>query len=228
MTPPHGSDPALLWRRFASLLDIDPASVDPTRARPNASLGMPEIEFLRRLNQALPQDVPDWFYMWNVKEAVAHQALAARPRHTRLVLPADREAWAKEQAEILVAGLGGSGYDIIGDLDELLPRPPADIRPPAQPLASPADQPAEQVLDAAVEAAAALVVNQYHQAYPAARPQRGPGGQRGLVSRVESTVASSPWLKRTVRDLSSRFAIVRRLRIRAWRSLERRRAGRHR
>jgi hypothetical protein len=234
MTPPHGSDPALLWQRFASLLDIDPASVDPTRARPNASLGMPEIEFLRRLNQALPQDVPDWFYMWNVKEAVAHQALAARPRHARLVLPADREAWAKEQAEILVAGLGGSGYDLIGDLDELVPRPvtdirpPADISPPAQTLASPAGQPAEQVLDAAVEAAAALVVNQYHKAYPAARPQRGHGGQRGLVSRVESTVASSPWLKRTVRDLSSRFAIVRRLRIRAWRSLERRRAGRHR
>ena len=228
MTPPHGSDPALLWQRFASLLDIDPASVDPTRARPNASLGMPEIEFLRRLNQALPEEVPDWFYMWNVKEAVAHQALAARPRHARLVLPADREAWAKEQAEILVAGLGGSGYDLIGDLDELVPRPPADIRPPAQTLASPAGQPAEQVLDAAVEAAAALVVNQYHKAYPAARPQRGQGGQRGLVSRVESTVASSPWLKRTVRDLSSRFAIVRRLRIRAWRSLERRRAGRHR
>jgi len=228
MTPPQGSDPALLWRRFASLLDIDPASADPTRARPNASLGMPEIEFLRRLNQALPQEVPDWFYMWNVKEAVAHQALAARPRHARLVLPADREAWAKEQAEILVAGLGGSGYDLIGDLDELLPRPPADIRPPAQPVASPSGQPAEQVLDAAVDAAAALVVNQYHKAYPAARPQRGQGGQRGLVSRVESTVASSPWLKRTVRDLSSRFAIVRRLRIRAWRSLERRRAGRHR
>jgi len=48
------------------------------------------------------------------------------------------------------------------------------------------------------------------------------------VSRVESTVASSPRLKRTVRDLSSRFALVRRLRIRAWRSMERRRVGKNR
>ncbi len=222
MTPPRGSDQRLLWQRFASLLDIDPGTVDLTRARPNASLGMPEIEFLRRLNQALPAEVPDWFYMWNVKEAVAHQALAARPVGARLVLPADREAWAKEQAEALVAGLSGSGYDLIGDLDELLPRPPGE------PYESPAGQPAEQVLDAAVDAAAALVVNQYHKAYPAARPQRSQAGQRGLVSRVESTVASSPWLKRMVRDLSSRFALVRRLRIRAWRSLERRRAGSHR
>jgi hypothetical protein len=220
--PPRGSDQRLLWQRFASLLDVDPGCVDLTRARPNASLGMPEIEFLRRLNQALPAEVPDWFYMWNVKEAVAHQALAARPADARLVLPADREGWAKEQAEALVAGLSGSGYDLIGDVDELVPRAPAG------PYTSPAAQPSERVLDAAVDAAAALVVNQYHKAYPAARPQRSQPGPRGLVSRVESTVASSPWLKRTVRDLSSRFALVRRLRIRAWRSMERRRVGKHR
>jgi hypothetical protein len=80
------------------------------------------------------------------------------------------------------------------------------------------------VLDAAVTAAAALVVNQYRKAYPAARPQPGPGRPGGLAGRVEATVASSPRLKRTVRELSSRFPPVRRLRIVAWRSLERRRA----
>jgi hypothetical protein len=216
--PPRGSDQRLLWQRFASLLDVDPDCVDVTRARPNASLGMPETEFLRRLNQALPAEVPDWFYMWNVKEAVAHTALAARPADARLVLPADREGWAKEQAEALVAGLRGSAYDLIGDLDELLPRAPGG------PYTSPASQPAQRVLDAAVDAAAALVVNQYHKAYPAAKPQRGQAGQRGLVSRVESTAGSSPWLKRTVRDLSGRFALVRWLRIRVWRAMERRRA----
>jgi hypothetical protein len=218
MTPPRGSDQRLLWQRFASLLGVDPDSVDTSRARPNASLGMPETEFLRRLNEALPAEVPDWFYMWNVKEAVAHTALAARPADTRLVLPAEREGWAKEQAEALVAGLREPGYDLIGDLDELLPRPPS------HPYASPASQPAELVLDAAVDAAAALVVNQYHKAYPAAKPERGQAGQRGLVSRVESTAGASPWLKRTVRDLSSRFALVRWLRIRVWRAMERRRA----
>ena len=80
------------------------------------------------------------------------------------------------------------------------------------------------MLDAAVDAAAALVVNQYHKAHPAAKPQQGQAGQRGLVSRVESTAGASPWLKRTVRDMSSRFALVRWLRIRVWRAMERRRA----
>ena len=217
-TPPPGSASGLLWQRFASLLEIDPGGVDLTRARPNASLGMPETEFLRRLNQALPDEVPDWFYMWNVKEAVAHQALADRPREGRLVLPASRDAWAKGRAEELIAALGESGYDVIGDLDEL--RPP----PVTGPYTGPADQPTERVLDAAVTAAAALVVNQYRKAYPAAKPQPGAGRPPGLAGRVEATVASSPRLKRTVRELSSRFPAVRRLRIAAWRALERGRA----
>jgi len=175
---------------------------------------------LRRLNEALPEEVPDWFYMWNVKEAVAHRALAARSPGGRLVLPTGRDAWAKEQAEILIATLRNSQYDLIGDLDQL--RPP----PVTEPSASPADQSAEQILAAAVDAAAALVVNHYHKAHPVARPQRSQGGQGGLVGRVEATVASSPRLKRTVRELSSRSTAVRRLRMVAWQALERTRVRR--
>ena len=223
ITPPQDAGTATLWHRFASLLSVPADSVDTSRARPNASLGLPEIEFLRRLNQALPAEVPDWFYMWNVKEAVAHQALAARPRQGKLTLPAGRDAWAQEQAKILVTGLTESGYDIIGSLDELTPPAPASGGP-GGPAAAPASQPAEQVLDAAVDAASALVLNQYRKEYPAARPQRGHGGQRGLAERVESTVASSPRLKRMVRELSSRYPAVRRLRILAWMALERTRA----
>jgi hypothetical protein len=215
---PRGAGTSLLWDRFASLLGIDPGSVDISRARPNASLGLAETEFLRRLNQAIPAEVPDWFYMWNVKEGVAHKALADREAGGRLTLPADREAWAKDQAEILITGLQDSGYDLIGDLNELRPRAPAG------PGANPADQPAEQMLDAAVQAAAALVVNQYRREYPA-KPRAG-GGHGGLVGRVESAVASSPRLKRTVREISSRSAAVRRLRIMVWRVLERSRTKR--
>ena len=131
MTPPQGSGNALLWERFAALLGVDPGGVDLSGARANTSLGLPEIEFLRRLNQALPAEVPDWFYMWTVKEGVAHRALAARPRQGRLVLPADRDAWAKEQAEVLISGLMTSGYDVLGDLDELRPRPPREPGPGA-------------------------------------------------------------------------------------------------
>ncbi len=236
---PRGAGTSLLWQRFASLLGVGPGVADISRARPNASLGLAEIEFLRRLNTALPAEVPDWFYMWNVKEAVAHQALAARPAGARLVLPAERDAWAKEQAETLIAGLQQSGYDLVGDLDELRPRQVTG------PGASPADQTAGQMLDAAVQAAAALVVNQYHKEYPAkprndggrragagaargrarsagaGRTERGGGTSRALAGRVEAAAAASPRLKRMVREASSRSAAVRRLRILAWRVMER-------
>ena len=219
--PPRGSATGLLWERFASLLGIDPGCADLSKGRPNASLGMAETEFLRRLNQALPgaDAVPDWFYMWNVKETVAHRALAGRPGGDRLVLPAERDAWAKEQAETLIDGLRASGYHIAGDLDDL--RPAQATQPPA----SPSGQPAEAVLDAAVRAAAALVVNQYQREYPAAKPAQGRG--RGLAGRIEAAAAASPWLKRTVREFSSRYPAVRRLRVLAWRAMEKTRTRGH-
>ena len=219
--PPRGSAPGLLWERFASLLGIDPGCADLSRARPNASLGMAETEFLRRLNQALPgpDAVPDWFYMWNVKETVAHRALADRPSGRRLVLPAERDAWAKQQSETLIDGLRASGYQIAGDLDDL--RPPQVTQPPA----SPSDQPAEAILDAAVQAAAALVVNQYQREYPAAKPRDEHG--RGLAGRIEAAVAGSPRLKRTVREFSSRYPVVRRMRVMAWRAMEKTRTRGH-
>jgi hypothetical protein len=157
--------------------------------------------------------------MWRVKEGIAHGA-AARPGGGRLVLPADRDAWAKEQAEALIAGLSDAGYDLVGDLGELRPRPATE------PGVNPADQPAEQVLDAAVQSVATMVVNQYQRAHPAAGPQAGPGAARGLARRLESAVASRPRVKRAVRELSSRSAAVRRLRVLAWQELQRTRARR--
>lgn len=209
--PPAGAGSGLLWDRFAGLLGADPASVDLSRARANTSLGLAEVEFLRRLNGALPDEIPDWYYMWNVKEAIAHQALAARPAGQRLVLPPERAEWAAAQGAELIAGLRESGCDVIGDLEELRPRP-AGVT-----ASSPSAQPAEQMLDAAVESAAALVLRQYRKDFPAVRPQARAGG---LASRVESTMAASPRLKRTVRELSSRHASVRQMRVLAWRVLE--------
>jgi hypothetical protein len=219
ITMPHpGAGDGVLWERFASVLGIDPGGVDLARARSNSSLGLPEAEFLLKLNEALPDEVPGWYYMQAVKETVAHQALAARPRHGRLTLPAGRDAWASEQAELLISGLTASGYDIAGDLDDLRPQLVTG------PRLSPTAEPPEQVLDAAVAACAALVVAQFRRAYPAQRGDGGGPGQRGLVSRVESSVASSPRVKNTVRELSRRYPAMRRLRVMAWRELERRRA----
>jgi hypothetical protein len=214
-TPQRGASPDLLWRRFAGLLEIDSGSVDISRARANASLGLTETEFLRRLNAELSGEVPDWFYMWVVKEGIAHTTLAARPTGQRLVLPPDRYAWARQYAEGLIAGLSEAGYDLVGDAEEL--RPPELTGA----VVSPADQPETEILGAAIEATAALVLNQYRKEYPAAQPL-ATGGP--LADRVTARVKASPGIKRTVRELSSKHSSVRWLRVLAWRVLERPRA----
>lgn len=214
-TPQPGASPDLLWRRFAALLEVDPDSVEISRARANASLGLTETEFLRRLNAELSGEIPDWFYMWTVKEGLAHATLAARPAGQRLVLPPERQAWAKQYAETLIAGLGEAGYDLVGDADELRPHELSGVP------VNPADQPAGEVLDAAIQATAALVLNQYRKEYPAAQPGVTVGA---LADRVTARVSAAPRIKRTVRELSSRHSSVRWLRVLAWRVLERSRA----
>ena len=214
-TPQRGASPDLLWRRFAGLLEVDPDSVDISRARANASLGLTETEFLRRLNAELSGEVPDWFYMWTVKEGLAHATLAARPAGQRLVLPPERHAWASKYAETLIAGLADASYDLVGDVAELRPQEPAGA------FVNPAGQPADQILDAAIQATAALVLNQYRKEYPAAQPGVTAGA---LADRVTARVNASPRIKRTLRELSSRYSSVRWLRVLAWRVLERSRA----
>jgi hypothetical protein len=213
--PQRGASSDLLWRRFAGLLEVDPDSVDISRARANASLGLTEMEFLRRLNTEMSGEVPDWFYMWTVKEGLAHATLAARPPGQRLVLPPERHAWAQKYAETLIAGVSDAGYDLVGDQ--------AELRPPevTEAAVSPTDQPAGELLDAAIEAAATLVLNQYRKEYPAAEPEVTGGA---LADRVTARVNASPRIKRTVRELSSRHSSVRWLRVLAWRVLERPRA----
>ena len=150
--PPRGSAPDLLWERFAGVVGIDPAVVDTARARSNASLGLAEVELLRRLNEVMPEELPGWFYMRNVKDALAHGALAARPSTLgRLDLPPEREKWAREHAESVVAELRAGGYDIVGDLDELLPPPLTG------PTARPKDARPEEMLDSALVAISALL-----------------------------------------------------------------------
>ena len=54
LTLPKPDEPRdTLWLRFASLLGVDPASVDPSRSAQNESLGVVEVELLRRVNADL-------------------------------------------------------------------------------------------------------------------------------------------------------------------------------
>lgn len=212
ITMPRQGEPDELWTRFASVLGVDPGSIELTGLRANSSLGLAETEFLRLLNEALPEDLPYWFYTRYIKHLLAHNVLDARSRRERLVLPPEREAWARQQSEALAEGLRESKFHIVGDLDEVLARPAAGryLRPP--------DQPAEHVLGAAVAAAAAMAEQLYRQKYPAPRQRKEWRGLRQKASELEWTMLNGPWIKRVLRS-ASHIRAVRRLRVAIWRLL---------
>jgi hypothetical protein len=209
ITVPRQGPAEALWARFAAVLGIESSCIDVPSARVNCSLGLAEAEFLRRMNEALPDGMPDWFYTRNIKQTLAHQVLSTRSARPRLALPTAQQEWASEQSEILVAGLGDAKYHLVGDLHDLLP-PPAPGR-----YVSPARVPAQQLLDAAVHAAAALADHQYRESHPARTQPQKPRSLRQRVSKLEWAVLNGLWT-RQVLGKTSHLAPIRRLRVLIW------------
>jgi hypothetical protein len=131
--PGRGAPRDLLWERFAGLLGIDPAVADLTEARANSSLSWTETELLRRVNRDIDEDAPMWLYHRLVTDVLALKVLPGRGEPGRVPLPAERRAWAEKKAGELVEAVRAAGYDVVGDLDELLPREPADEAPDRAP-----------------------------------------------------------------------------------------------
>jgi hypothetical protein len=212
ITVPPQAPAGALWERFASVLGVDAASADIHPQRANASLGLAETEFLRRMNEALPADVPTWFYTRNIKQTLTREVLGTRPRLTRLQLRPDEAAWAREQSEILVAGLRDAKYHVVGDVNDLLPEPEADGDHGG------GDPPAEQLLDVAVQSAAALVDHQYRESRPVREQRPAARHPRQMVSQLEWTLLNGRTTRRMLRR-ASHLAPVRRLRVTIWRML---------
>jgi hypothetical protein len=146
--PPPGSSPTLLWERFASLFGIDPVEFSPSD-RANASLGVPESAMIRRLNERLNDVLPNHHYRRFVRELLVHRNLSGRPGSPRLSLPEDAHRWASDLGRSWVSELALRGYDVVGDLDDLVPSA-------AQPFVDPDTCDERLVADAAIDALAIM------------------------------------------------------------------------
>ena len=155
--PPKGAPPTLLWERFAETFGLAGLPLDLDVERANPSLGVPETALLRRINRHVNKVVEPAHYRPLVRELLAHQTLSRRTGTPRLSLPPDVRTWADELAQSWVAELRERGYDVVGDLEELLPAPSQT------PYADP-DHPRErQVNRAALDAIRALLVENARQ-----------------------------------------------------------------
>lgn len=153
--PPPGAGQGVLWERFAQLVGIDPARYDTNVGRSNDSLGSAEAELMRRVNRAIGKEI-DWpSYESLFKRRFAERVLAGRPDAERIALPPRWRPWAGEEARRIVEGVREAKYDVVGDLDELIP-----IESPEATRTGVPRPDANAVLDVAAEAIAQLVVEQ--------------------------------------------------------------------
>ncbi len=122
VTVPHPGAPRdLLWERFMGVLGIEPASLVEGTGRENPSLGVPETALVRRLNERLEDVVPNERYRQFVREYLVHQTLSRGQTSARLSVPPDVFAWADELSRSWRDTLAARGYDVVGDLEELVP-----------------------------------------------------------------------------------------------------------
>lgn len=125
VAPQSSADPTLLWRRFAEALDLDADGIDPVAPRraANSSLGVAQIQVLRRVNQALAGRIKHPEYARVVKSQFAERVLAAQSS-SRPQCPPELVERLRVLAEERNETIRSRGYVVHGDLAELVPRPP--------------------------------------------------------------------------------------------------------
>lgn len=120
--PPSGSDPALLWGRFATTVGLRPEDFSLEVRHANSSVGLEQAELLRRLNAELGDRLSArGSYSVLVKDQLAHQMLALRPG-TKIELPKEDFEFAVAHGGEVVEQLAALGVDVVGEPQELVPR----------------------------------------------------------------------------------------------------------
>lgn len=192
--PPNGSDRDKLWRRFATVLGVDPSACTTAVPRGlNTSLGAAEAAVLRRFNEAIKdRDVP-----WPAYAAVFKQQIAPTlgAQFDRIELPQDAYDWAVAWSERTVAELQQAGYDVVGDIQDLVP----STRPTG---IDPDNVPAELFAEAAIAGMVSLleVVLDSPLARTAVRR-----AQRGRLARKLEELAARSAPIAAIRDASQRW-----------------------
>jgi hypothetical protein len=176
--PAPGAPRDTLWRRFCAVTGLDPAAYDTQTKSANPSMGVAETELVRRLNADV-QGMPAEHYDPLVRILLAGEVLGGQS--PRLTLPPGRIDWVVQRSRRLIDELKVAGYDVEGDLDELMPRP-ADHAT----YVSPTELTDGDLAPAAIRAATGLL--------------RHSGRQRRRIVELQELAAGTPPRRRALRD----------------------------
>jgi len=122
--PPPGAGPDVLWRRFGDAVGFDATAFDPTTEEPtaNKTLGAVQVAVLRRVNEVLDHRIQQPAYSKVVKRIFAQTILAGQSSKPAQCPPELVERLA-EIATRQNGRIANRGYQVHGDLEELVPLP---------------------------------------------------------------------------------------------------------
>jgi hypothetical protein len=145
--PPRGAPRGLLWERWCSVLGLAPDRFDLDVAFGNESLGLQQAALLRRVKPALSESLRSntELYRW-VRQYFGHEVLVPQGGE-RFGLRAHHADQLTDRARQMVSVAAAAGYDVVGELDELIPRPELTAGGP-----NPGDVNDSEMLDVAVVA----------------------------------------------------------------------------
>jgi len=126
--PPSGAPPTLLWERFCSILEISPDRYDASQGKgSNFSLSFSDTELMRRINVELrPELDRTAFKRWATRFLANHVMRASQSDQAdddRATLSAQTHDWAVARSGEIVEQIRQRRVQVVGDLDELVPRP---------------------------------------------------------------------------------------------------------
>lgn len=124
--PPKGAPGDLLWHRFCTVLGIDPAWAPRDSDRHNQSLGVAETQVIRKLNRRMDRTTRrEATYDELIREMLAQNELVGRVSDP-VRMPPRLLPWAEAETTRWVEWVEQSGVDVVGDLADLRPLPPAE------------------------------------------------------------------------------------------------------
>lgn len=107
-----------MWRRFQSVLGWStPTRTDQPRS--NSSIGFSQIELLRRVQQRIAGVEPRLVRRRITEAVIGLGVLAQQPRIDVPLIPHDLRERIEAMADDRRAFITGSGFDVIGDIEEL-------------------------------------------------------------------------------------------------------------
>jgi hypothetical protein len=123
---PSGSPRDLLWERVCSVTGVDATILGPVHLT-NESVGVTQIEFLRRVNADLPADRDRVDMGRMTKSFVTNRVLSQTGSKSSFALPEAVHDSLVKHGQDVVAALRDRGYDVVGDLDDLVPAPASGL-----------------------------------------------------------------------------------------------------